>query len=163
MLRVFLDVSFGSCFHFEAFVLVHELSWSYAFSWAWKTAFSDIVLLSKVFIFTISASTVMNLSLIQNSILSDLQSTSGLASDSHELPTIISYAIQSTMYGRTALVASPICIKWFLLHCCIATSVASQSSAFRLLSSLWSFKLFANCFAATVYSYPLLIKILHGK
>lgn len=109
------------------------------------------------------ASRVLNLSLIHSIVLLDLQSIFVSASATHDLPRITSFAIRSTMYGRTVMLASPTCVNRFLLHCCIATSIPSRSLAFRLLLSLWSFSLSVNCSEATFSPNPPSFKTIQGK
>lgn len=81
------------------------------------------------------ASRVMKLSVIQSLTLLGFQSSFGLFSDGHDLRRKISYAIQFTMYGRTVVVGSPVCMNRSLVHCCIATSVPSQITAFKVVFS----------------------------
>lgn len=61
------------------------------------------------------------------------------------------------------MVASSIFGNKFLQQCCIATSIPSQSSAFRLVLYLWNFGLPANCIAARVVSHPLSVKLLQRR
>lgn len=72
------------------------------------------------------------MSLMQSLLLFDLHLVLGLASDSHDLPTVMQYAVQFAIYGRTVLIASPICMNRSLVHWCTATSVLPQNSIFRL-------------------------------
>lgn len=66
---------------------------------------------------------VMNLSLIQSFIRSDLQSVFRLASDNCDRHRIVSCVIESIFYGPAVMASLPFGMKMFFIHRCIPTDV----------------------------------------
>lgn len=128
-----------------------------------KLLFSSSVLLIESSLSLPYASSVMNLSLMQSFRVCDFQPIFGLASDSHDLPRIVSYAMQSTIYGRTVMASSAVGENRSLVRCHIASNVPSQRSAFKINFSLWSFSVSANFFTATISSHSMWVKVSQGK